>query len=641
MTLFSRTRFLAHRQTLTGLGLILSVLANPAQAGWDCSLDATGEWLCQAGEGDTSQSGADIAITPDESSPEASSEDATIEATAMGTDATADVVAEETDEQLAEDPDKNLAAAATSPTRITRLSDDWVPLEKLSEAQKEKLEGSAKQEATTCCGIYVDPVQAKRDMDPDNTEINAHADETDTDIVNQVSHLKGNVQVTQGYRYLRADSAQLKKNPQQVTLEGNVTLREPGMLLIGDRADLMLDENTAGLENVQYLLHKQHIHGSAESLSRSETGVVSMINADYSYCPVDDKQWALQAGSLTLDPNDSQGRARNVTLRVKDVPVFYTPYLQFPLGNERMSGFLVPSFGVGEDGVDMEAPYYFNLAPDYDLLLTPRYIGDRGLMLGSKFRHMSENTSSTVIANMLPNDDEVNNNQEDQRWYASARHDGADEHWSSLVDMAAVSDDEYFHDFSSSGLRISNTSQLRKQMQFAYLPDNWRVGVSAKEYQTIDDTLADPHKVLPSLFADGNYALESGPVINLHQSVTQFDHRDDGQRQDLDLDGVDDRFDALQDVNGNGIDDRIDPFLRADNITSLIEGRAPVFYDIENREMLPLTGSRYNLDYSVALPMRSASAFLTPKMGVRHVTQQLDETTVDTPDSSPDRKSVV
>lgn len=635
MKLFSRTRLPAPRLTLTGLGLILATVAHPARANWDCSLDASGEWLCQAADSSGADaSGAGVASTPDASS----AEDAAIEAIATGAAAGSETATPSPDTATGEEQPSTpeaMAANAMAPTRITRLSDDWVPLEKLTEQQKQALTDSKRLEAEACCGMYVDPASSNEPLDPADAEIKANADATETDIANQVSMLKGNVQVRQGYRYLRADSATLKKDPQQVTLEGNVTLREPGLLLIGDKADVLVDENTAQLENVQYLMHEEHIHGSAQSLSRSETGVVSMIDADYSYCPVDDRQWALTAGSLTLDPNDSQGRARDVTLRVKDIPVFYTPYLQFPLGDQRMSGFLVPSFGVGEDGVDIETPYYFNLAPNYDLILAPRYIGDRGLMLGSKFRHMSEHTTTNTILNVLPNDSEVNSNEKDDRWYLNTQHVGADEHWESLVQAAAVSDDYYFHDFSSSGLRAGNTTQLRKQAQFAYLPDNWRIGVSAKDYQTLDDTLAEPHEVLPSLFADGNYALDSGPVVNLHHAMTQFGHRDEGEFQDLDGDGISDNLDALQDVNGNGIDDRVDPFLRADNVTSLIESRAPVFYDIENREMQPLTGRRYNLDYSVALPMRTAGTFVTPKVGVRHVTQQLDDTTIDTPDSNP------
>lgn len=640
MRLFPRTRLAASRQTLTGLGLIFVAMANPAQAGWDCSLDASGEWLCQAGAAD---SGADVAGVPADTS----AEDAVIEATAMGTplpaETTAGVAGEAAagEEGVAATGQQQAAADPLSPTRVTRLADDWVPLERLTDAQKQQLDEQQQGDAAICCGMYVDPVADRDRTDPANAEINAHADSTDTDIANQVSMLKGNVQVSQGYRYLRADTATLKKNPQQVTLEGNVTLREPNLLLTGDRADVLVDENTAEMQNVQYLMHDKHIHGDAQNLSRSETGVISMIGGSYSYCPVDDRQWALHASSLTLDPNDSQGRARNVTLRVKDVPVFYLPYMQFPLGKERMSGFLVPSFGVGDDGVDMEVPYYFNLAPNYDLILAPRYIGDRGLMLGSKFRHMSERTSTNVIANALPNDSEVGSNEQDNRWYINTRHNGNDRRWESAVDIAAVSDDNYFHDFSSSGLRAGNTAQLRKQAQFTYMPDNWHLGVSGKDYQTLDDTLAEPHEVLPSLFADGVYAFDSGPVLNLHHAVTQFGHRDEGELQDLDGDGIDDSRDTLQDVNLNGVDDRDDRDLRADSVISPIEARAPVFYDIDNREMLPLTGRRYNLDYSVALPLRTGGAFFTPKFGVRHVSQQLDDTTIDTPSSSPSTTAAV
>lgn len=631
MKLFLRMPLPGPRQTLTGLGLILASVANPAQAGWDCNLDANGEWSCLAAGAYTDASGAAVVAVPDATS----IEDSAIEATATGvqTTETQPAIMQANGVQPAASQTTDATASAqtepsadvTAPTHITSISDDWVPLDKLTEAQKQQLSETQQHETGICCGMYVDPVTSADQTDPANAEVNAHADATDTDISNQVSMLKGNVQINQGYRYLRADSARLQKNPQQVTLEGNVALREPDLLLTGDKAEIQIDENTAQLENVQYLMHKEHIHGSAESLGRSDTGVISMTGASYSYCPVGDEQWALKAGSLTLDPNDSQGRAHDVTLRVKDVPVFYTPYLQFPIGDQRMSGFLVPSFGTGKDGVDIQAPYYLNLAPDYDLTLTPRYIGDRGLMLGSQFRAITENTRSSLVASFLPNDNNASAEQTvvtnpngtksfedvpDQRWFMHARQDGAAEKWESLVDYSAVSDSQYFHDFSNSGFHASNTAQLRKQGEFDYLPENWRVGVLAKEYQTLDDNLAIPHKVLPSLFADGTYVLESGPVINLHQAVTEFDHTDKNQLRDIDHDGIEDSFDTFV-------------------------PNSPVYYDLSGRETVPLTGRRYNLNYNIALPLRSAGAFVTPTVGVRHVSQQLDETTVNTPNSNP------
>ena len=554
---FSYLRY--HSVWATALGLVLTIQAENSQAqGWDCVADAGGEWLCQAAlPGAVDAAGA---------------------AVASGVSGEGEV-----------DPGTGAflppAGGMAKPKerhRLTRLSDDWVPLEKLTAEQKHD------PDALPCCGAYVDPQLAGDQTDPKDAQIQAHADQTYTDLANETTTLTGDVQIRQGYRYVRADQAVVRKNPRQVDLDGNVELREPGLLLLSEDANLMLDDKTAQMNNVQYLLHEKHAHGDAETLVRSETGVIAMANAAYSYCPVNDRQWHLKARSLTLDPNDSQGRARHVTLRVGKVPVFYTPYLQFPLGNQRMTGFLAPSFGGGKNGFQLQTPYYLNLAPNYDLTLIPRYMTKRGLMLGGVFRHMSENTNTALYASVLPGDAQAKSGENSDRWYIGARHDGSAKRWESLVDYGAVSDDDYFRDFGTSGLRASSRSQLKQEGRFDYLPDNWRIGVQAKKYQTLSDSLADPHDVLPSLYADGDYVLDNGLQFNLNHAVTSFGHKDDGD------------------------------LLKNDDID--------MFYDIEQTERRILTGQRYNLDYSMSYPMRTASAFLVPKVGVRHVNQQLSGT---------------
>lgn len=95
-------------------------------------------------------------------------------------------------------------------------------------------------------------------------------------------------------------------------------------------------------------------------------------------------------------------------------------------------------------------------------------------------------------------DSQSKGDEASDRWYVSARHDGSDKRWESLVDYTAVSDSDYFHDFGSSGLRASSNSQLKQEGRFDYLPDNWRIGVQAKDYQTLSDSIAEPHEVLPS-----------------------------------------------------------------------------------------------------------------------------------------------
>ncbi len=624
---FARLR--VSRLTLTGLGLVLaaSTAMTTQASGWDCNTNERGEWLCQAGTGVTVDTGATVASSQNKKS----AEDAAIEAIAYGRQESNNAT-----EESSKDP--------SSPTHKVRISDDWVPFDKLTAEQKEKLTDAQRHEASMCCGMYVDPTENGDQTKPEDAEIQAHADKTYTDINSQLTRLKGNVHVSQGNRYLRADTVTLRREPRQIALRGNVALREPGLLLTGSRADMQVEENTAQMENVRYLMHKAHVQGKAQSLSRSNTGVVALTDASYSYCPVGSEQWTLNASSLTLDPNDSQGRARNVTLRVKGVPIFYTPYLQFPLGDERMSGFLVSSFSFGKNGLDISTPYYFNLAPNSDLLLTPRYMSDRGLMLSAKGRYMTEHTYGSALVSILPSDQEADRNIDDDRWFFNFKQNGADKHWESMVDYSSVSDSQYFHDLGSDGIQGTNTAQLRQQAQFDFLPDDhWRLGIIAKQFQTLNDSsllddvnelirantipfwyrtllqnyqLADPHKVLPSLFADADYALDNGLEINLHHSVTRFDHEHEGRIQP----------NLFFDTDYRPL---IDP------VTLL-----PVIDPFTNRttylgEHEFIAGQRMNLDYSIAFPMRTAGAFFTPKIGIRHVSQSLDETTFFTPDSNP------
>ncbi|MDT9170850.1 putative LPS assembly protein LptD, partial [Escherichia coli] len=85
--------------------------------------------------------------------------------------------------------------------------------------------------------------------------------------------------------------------------------------------------------------------------------------------------WHLKGNNVTLNPATGFGTATNVTLRVKDIPVFYTPYIYFPIDDRRQSGFLPPSIGTSSsNGFSLQTPYYFNLAPNYDATLYPTYM---------------------------------------------------------------------------------------------------------------------------------------------------------------------------------------------------------------------------------------------------------------------------
>ena len=133
----------------------------------------------------------------------------------------------------------------------------------------------------------------------------------------------------------------------------------------------------------------------------------NLKDADYSTCDPANKFWALSASEIHLDHVEEWGSAKNVVLKIKGIPVFYSPFMSFPLSDKRKTGFLTPGAGSSNrNGVEARTPFYWNIAPQMDATLTPRLLTDSGVMLMGEFRHMSKNSASEINAEYLPSDNE-------------------------------------------------------------------------------------------------------------------------------------------------------------------------------------------------------------------------------------------
>ncbi len=137
-----------------------------------------------------------------------------------------------------------------------------------------------------------------------------------------------------------------------------------------------------------------------------------------------------------------------------DVPVMYTPWLEFPLSNERKSGFLTPTIGSTQiRGFEIAAPYYFNLAPNYDATVTPRIMTRRGVQISGQGRYLFDSLAGEAIGEVVPNDRIA----EDTRWAISWKHNQQFAPWlAGYVNYNRVSDATYLADYSD---RVSVTSQ--------------------------------------------------------------------------------------------------------------------------------------------------------------------------------------
>ncbi|MDE0191373.1 MAG: LPS-assembly protein LptD [Gammaproteobacteria bacterium] len=269
----------------------------------------------------------------------------------------------------------------------------------------------------------------------------------------------GNVEVRQGNRRLRAGSATRDETASKVRASGGVRFDEPGLSVRGAEASLDLDSPRASVQDAEFVLTELQLRGRAARIARRGE-VVELDTATVTSCPPGDARWQVRAQSIRLDAATETATSRHARLQLGGVPVFYAPYLRFPVSDRRSSGFLVPDVYEGRDGIDVSVPYYVNLAPNYDATLTPRWIAERGLGVEGEVRHRSRWTDTELDAAFLPGDRDYDGEfartdagkvpgfSPSDRWFLDIDHRGRLGNFVTAVDVAAASDNDYFRDFA-------------------------------------------------------------------------------------------------------------------------------------------------------------------------------------------------
>ena len=297
--------------------------------------------------------------------------------------------------------------------------------------------------------------------------------------------LNGRVKVSQDARSVTSDSVTYDPATGRVAVKGGVEFSDPKLRVssIAGRYDI---DGAANFDQANFQLMDRNGRGFAKDIDVLPDGKVKLDQVRYTSCPVGNEDWMLQASSISLDTTVQEGVARNVTMRFKDVPIFYTPYISFPLGDERKSGLLFPSFGhSGSNGYELEVPYYFNLAPNYDLTLTPGLLSARGVQVAEQFRFLTANSHGQFDATFLPNDSQT---RSDRSYFRFTDITDFKRGLRFDTDIANVSDSSYFENFAVGSDQTSVTF-LERRADVLYYDDAWRIRGELQNFQTIDTTV--------------------------------------------------------------------------------------------------------------------------------------------------------
>jgi LPS-assembly protein len=305
-------------------------------------------------------------------------------------------------------------------------------------------------------------------------------------------------------------------------MRGQVEYLDPRLHVRGDGGSFA-GEGTAEFKGAEFELLDRNVRGAAGDVRMRGEGVIELADVKYTACPPGNEDWELSAGEISLNQKTRIGTGRDVRLDFKGVPILYTPWISFPVGDQRKSGVLFPTIGnSGNTGTMLAVPWYWNIAPNRDATVFTRYYSSRGLRLDPEFRYLTDSSRGILYGEYLFDDRERGGS----RSFAELRHTTRFRPRTRLqIDAANVSDSNYFEDFGS-GFEGTSVTFLNRSAELRHDIGHWSVVGRAQDYQVIDDLLPDvdePYTLAPQLAAFGSWRdLPGGLSATLRAEASNY-----------------------------------------------------------------------------------------------------------------------
>ncbi len=341
------------------------------------------------------------------------------------------------------------------------------------------------------------PAKPNTKADDKDAPVNVSAEQM-TGRPDRQINLDRDVEVVRGETTIKADKAEYRIIKDEVEATGHVWMKRLQDRYTGDKALMNMDSGKGYVTNPTYLFGKNGGRGKAEKIDFLSDDQAKVTEGTYSTCEALDPDWYIQASTMDLDSGRDVGTMHSGIVYFKGVPILGAPLMSFPLSGERKSGVLPPTFGVtSTGGAELTVPYYFNIAPNRDLTLYPRFIARRGLLLGAEGRYLGDGYSGVTTVEGIQD-----------RQTGTGRYSISSLHSQTLApglvfgwNVNKASDNDYPSDFSHS-VTASTQRLLIRDASLSYSSTYWSAVGRVSKYQLLQDVnnpIQKPYDRLPQL----------------------------------------------------------------------------------------------------------------------------------------------
>jgi LPS-assembly protein len=278
--------------------------------------------------------------------------------------------------------------------------------------------------------------------------------------------LSGAVQIRYQDIDLKADEAEMDLETKAVTARGNVILDQGPRRLAGDTLIFDLDTKTGKLTNATGQVAPDYYFTGTE-VAKTGDDTYLITDGVFTSCSQKVPDWSFRLRQARVEV-EGYAHVRSASMRVKKLPVFYTPYILWPVKSERSSGFLIPNVGYSDRrGASVGLAYFQALGRSYDTTFHLDTYSAGFLGLGNELRYRPSEGTKGALLGYYVQDPEVDG----WRWKVEWNHTTDDLPWGmrGVVQYQDFSDFNFFRDFE----RDFDRNTLRFIDSRAFVSGNW------------------------------------------------------------------------------------------------------------------------------------------------------------------------
>jgi LPS-assembly protein len=278
--------------------------------------------------------------------------------------------------------------------------------------------------------------------------------------------IEGNVNISQGNTRLRADKIVYDLNTKEVTAKGKVIVRVGGDVVEAEEITVKLPQATGAMVDAKLHLARNNIYLEGKKLEKTGESSYRVEDGSFTTCSGVVPDWKIRGKEVNVSIG-GYGTLKHGFFYVKDIPVFYMPWLIYPAKRQRQTGFLMPTLANSSlKGVDIRFPFFIDIAPSVDATIIPRICTYRAAQAGLEFRYFPYEELQGRFYGEYTYDWKygTEGHPKNNRFYATWRHDQL------LADILRVkangswvSDRDYFEFWGS---------RFDRRLRFRYLESN-------------------------------------------------------------------------------------------------------------------------------------------------------------------------